>query len=112
MISVRTYSSYLDGLSRRLRRRDYGLGGKIEGHAKDVGILGVKESLFIQIVRLATQRSTNHLFAKKLSTERSDSENMGYVVRVPPLGQHGYRHHTPDGCAELPGLTNGVHNLA
>ena len=35
----------LDGLARRLRRRDDRLGGEIEGNAEDVGIFDVEEAL-------------------------------------------------------------------
>ena len=37
---------------------------------------------------------------------------MRHRIGIPPLGQHGHRHHTADGLAEPPLLADGVHDLA
>jgi hypothetical protein len=66
----------------------------------------------VEIIGLATQPSTDHLFAKKLSAEGADSENMCDRVGVPPLGQHRHGDHTTDRVAELPRFADRVHNLA
>ena len=42
-VAVGAHGLDLDGLARRLRRSDDGLGGEVEGNAEDVGVLDVEQ---------------------------------------------------------------------
>ena len=75
----------LDGLARRLRRRDDRLGGEVEGNAEDVGIFDIEQALLVQLVGLAAQRAADDLLAEKLGAEGADAEDVGDGVGVPAL---------------------------
>ena len=112
MVPVRSNRLHLHGLPRRLRRRDDRLGGEVERHAEDVGVLGVEQAVFVQVVRLATERAADHLLAEKLRAEGADAEDVGDGVGVPAFGEHGDRHDAADAGAELVLLADRVHDLA
>jgi len=63
----------LDSLAWRLRWGDDGLGGEVEGDAKNISILDIEEpfvrAVFVQLVGLATQRTSNDLLAQELGAE-------------------------------------------
>ena len=86
----------LDGLARRLRRRDDRLGREVEGNAEDVGVLDVEQAFFVQVVGLAAQRAADDLLAQKLGAEGADAEDVGDGVGVPALGEHGDRDDAAD----------------
>src|SRR5207247_1740334 len=79
---------YLHRLSWRARRGDNRLGSEVERHTEDVGIFGVEQIVFVEFVRLTTERAADHLFAEQLRAERADAENMGNVVGIPAFGAH------------------------
>jgi hypothetical protein len=112
MIALRPDRPNLNRLPRRLRRRHDRLGREVKRHAEHVGILDVEQVLFIQVVRLPTERPADDLLAQKLSAERPNAEHVRHGVRIPAFRKHGNRHHTADGAAELIRLTDRVHDLA
>src|SRR5690606_38411030 len=63
-------------------------------------------------IRLATQGSTNHLFAQQLGTERTHAEDVSDGVGIPAFGEHGHRHDATDLLTQAPLLANGVHHFA
>ena len=86
----------LDGLARRLRRRDHRLGVEVERDAEHVGVLDVEEILLVQVVGLAAQRAADDLLAQKLGAEGAHAEHVGDGVGVPAFGQHGDGDHAAD----------------
>ena len=54
----------LDGLARRLRRGDDGLGREVEGNAEDVGVFDVEEAFFVEVVGLAAEGAADDLLAR------------------------------------------------
>ena len=111
-VALGAHRLHLNGLARRLRRRDHWLGGEIERNAEHVGVLDVELPLVVQVVRLPAQRAPDHLLAQELRAEGADTENVGDGVRIPSLGEHGHRHHAADGFAQTARLADGVHRLA
>ena len=85
MVPVRPNRLHLHGLPRRAWRRDDRLGGEVERHAEDVGVLGVEQIVFVEVVGLTAERAADHLFAEQLRAERADAEDVGDVVGVPAL---------------------------
>ena len=106
----------MNGLARRLGRRNDRLRREVEGNAENIGVFHVEEpfigSFLVQIVRLATQRAPDHLLAKQLRPEGANAENMRHGISVPSLREHRDRHDAADRTAELSGLADGVHDLA
>jgi hypothetical protein len=111
-VAVRADRLDLHRLARRLRRRDDGLGGEVEGDAEDVGVFDVEQAFLVEVVGLAAQGAADHLLAQELRAEGADAEHVGDRVGVPAFGEHRDRHHAADRAAELPGLADGVHDLA
>ena len=52
-IAVGPHSLHVDGLARRLRRRHDRLGREIERDAQHVGVFGIEQPLFVELIRLA-----------------------------------------------------------
>jgi hypothetical protein len=99
-IALRADSLDLDGLPRRLRRGDDGLGREVEGDAKHIGVFDVEQFLLVQVVGLPPQGPADDLFAEQLGAESAHAEHMGDGVGVPALGEHGHRYDAADGIAE------------
>ena len=112
MVAFGADGFHLDCFTRRLRRGDDRLGREIEGNAEDVGIFGVEEILLVEVVGLAPQSAANDLLAEKLGAEGADTQDVGDVVGVPPLGEHGNRHDAADAGTELVELADRVHDLS
>jgi hypothetical protein len=67
---------------------------------------------FVQIVRLAAQGTADDLLTQELRAEGTDSQNVGDRIGIPSLGDHRDGYDATNGAAELPGLTDRVHDLA
>ena len=52
---------------------DDGFGCEVEGNAKHVSVLDVKQALVVQLIGLAAQCATDDLLAKKLGAEGADA---------------------------------------
>ena len=111
MVPLRPHRLDLYGFAGWLWRGDHRFGGEVERNAEDIGILHIEEPLFVQIVGLAAQGATDDLFAKKLSAECTDAENVSHGIRIPPLGQHGHGNNAADGGAKLAMFANRIHDL-
>jgi len=61
-----------------------GLGGKVEGNAKHIGIFNIEEPLLIQLIRLVTQGTANHLLVEELCAKRANAEYVGKVLATHP----------------------------
>ena len=96
MIPIRANRFDLHRLLGRAWRRDDRLGREVERHAEDVGVLGVEQAVFVEVVGLAAKRTADHLFAEELRAEGADAEDVRDVVGVPALGEHRHRHDAPD----------------
>ena len=89
-----------------------GFAVKSKGMPKTSAYSTLKESFFVQVVRLATQRAPNDLLAEELGAEGANAENMGDGIGVPSLGEHRDGDDAADGTAKLSGLADSVHDLA
>src|SRR5262249_49324864 len=112
MVAVRPYGSNHHRLSRWRWRNDDRLCREVKRHAKDVGVFGVKQTFIVQFVHLPPKCTSDHLLAEQLRTESSNAKNVGDVVGVPALGEHGDGHDATDVGAELILLADSVHDLA
>ncbi len=61
MIPVRANRFDLHRLLWRAWRRDDRLGGEVERHAEDVGVLGVEQTAFVEVVGLPAESTANDL---------------------------------------------------
>ena len=102
----------LNGLARRLRRRDDRLGREVEGNAEDVGVFDVEQPFLVQVVGLAAQRAADDLLAQELRAEGANAEDVGDGVGIPAFGEHRDGDDAADRAAKLAGLADGVHDLA
>src|SRR5204863_1599848 len=93
-----------------LRRRGNRFRSEVERNSKNVGVFRVEEIFFIQIVGLSAECATDHLLAKQLGSERSNSEDVSNGVGIPSFRKHRDRNNASDQATELTGLANRVHN--
>ena len=99
-------------IARRLWWSDYGFGGEVEGDAEHIGVLDIKNIVFVEVVGLAAQRPADDLFAEQLCAEGANSEYMGDGVGIPALRQHGDGYDAAGIATEATGFPHGVHGLA
>src|SRR5262245_49689429 len=84
-----------------------------ERDAIHVHIFGLETALLIEITIVHTpQPSTHHLFAKKLTAERPNTQDLCDVVRVPSLCKHRNRDDTTYVLTRLTAFANGRDYLA
>ena len=77
VVSVRAHSGYMHSLPWLTRPDDYGPGCEIEWYAQHVGVLDVELVILVQVVGLATERSSDHLLAQKLCAEGPYTQGRG-----------------------------------
>ena len=111
-VAIRRDRLYQYRLARRRRLDRDRLGGEVERDAEDVRVLDVEEAILVGVVRLAAERTADHLLAEKLRAERADAEDVGDGPGVPALGEHGNGDDAPNRSAERTRLADGVHDLA
>jgi len=63
-VAVRADGPHLDGLARRLRRRDHRFGGEVKWDAQDIRVFDVEQALVVQVVGLPAQRTADNLLAE------------------------------------------------
>ena len=67
----------LDGLARRLRRRDDRLGSEVKRDAEHVRIFNIEKSLFVQVVGLPAQRRARSPVRKEAACRRRGRPECG-----------------------------------
>ena len=85
---------------------------KLNGHAVDLGVLGLEHAVLVGLVADAAQTAADDLLAEELRAEGADAEDVGDGVGVPALGEHRDRHDAADLLAEPARLADRVHHLA
>ena len=106
------HGPHLHGGLHRLRLGGHRLGGEVERNTEHVGVLHIEQSVFVQFVRLPTQRAADHLLAQQLRAERAHAQHVGNGVGVPPFSKHRHGHDAANGFAESVWLAHGVHDFA
>ena len=95
-----------------LRRRGNWFRREVERNSKDIGVFRVEEIFFIQIVGLSAECATDHLLAKQLGPERSNSEDVSDGVCIPSFCEHRDGNNASNRATELTGFANSVHHFA
>ena len=112
MVPLGPHRPHLHRLPRLARAYHDRTGSEVEGNAKHIGVLDVELVVLVQLVRLPPERPAHHLFAQELRSEGAHSQDVGYGAGVPPLGEHGHRHHAADVLPQPAFLADCVHRFA